>query len=144
MVSSRIQDKTGGQFGLSLDVINMAEWLASRNGAHSTVRVAFSERSCTNRRAPGKTRCLRLTQAERESILDHASLPDDLVARLIVETFRQANSRFTVEEVDVLQDKVEEVAHYAKGFVRRKLVRLVKKLSAIRSRMSGARYLFLR
>jgi hypothetical protein len=142
MVSHRIQIKPGGP----LDVINMAKWLASRTGVHAIVRFAFSESNRLNRRKPpGKTRCLKLTQAERESILDHASLPDDLVARLVIEKFEQANNRFTVGDIDVLGDKVEEAAHYARGSVRRRLMRVVKKLSDIRNAMSnGTRYLFLR
>ena len=129
---------------VNLDVINMADWLASRH-AISTVRAAFFPNSRPSRAQPGMTGCLTLTPAQPETILDHTSLPDDLVARLIIEKFGRANSRFMVVEVDVLQDKVEEAAHYTKGFVRRRLMGVAKKLLDIRSTMSnGARHLFLR
>lgn len=141
MVSHGNQVAQGGP----LDVINMANWLAVRTGVHSVLRFAFSQGNRISRRNPGKTRCLKLTQAEREAILDHASLPDGLIARLLIEKFEQANNRFTVEDIDVLADNVGEAAQHSRGLARCRLGRVVKKLTGIRNAMSrDDRYPFLR
>jgi hypothetical protein len=112
----------------------MADWLASRQrDDRSAVRVAFSEK-CLSRRKPEKTGCLKLTQAQRETILGYAALPDELVARLMIEEPGLRNSRFSVEDLNVLQERIRESAHYAKGSVRQRLKRLVKKLAETRSK----------
>ena len=87
----------------TVDIINMADWLASQQtDDNSAIRVAFSEQRRLSRRKPEKTGCLKLTQAQRETILDYAPLPDELVARLMIAG--QRISRLSVEEVNVLQE----------------------------------------
>ena len=76
-----------------VDIINMADWLASQQtDDKSAVRGAFSEKRRLGRRKPEKTDCLKLTPAQRETILDDAPLPDGLLARLMI-AFRRRTKR---------------------------------------------------
>src|ERR1700682_2200725 len=85
------------------DIINMADWLASQQtDDNSAVPVAFSEKRRLSRRKPEKAGCLKLTQAQRETTLEYAPLPDELVTRLMIAG--QRSSRFSVEELNVLQE----------------------------------------
>lgn len=119
---------------IPVEIINMADWVLSKQtDGDSTIRVAFSDKIRLSRRKPGNTGRLNLTLGQRRTILNHISLPDDLFARLIIEEFGHGISRFTVEQLNDLQNTVGEAAHYAKGFVRWKLMRVVENLSDIRS-----------
>jgi len=120
-----------------LDIINMADWLASKQADRvSTVRFAFSEKIRLSRHKPGNTGKPKLTRGQRRTILNHVSLPDEFFARLIIEEFGYKISRFTAQELIDLQKTIEEAAHYAKGLVRGKLLCVVEKLSDIRSKVS--------
>ena len=113
-------------------IINMADWLTChQRGARSGVRDAFRR---LRRRKLVKTSGLALTQGQCGTILDRISLPDELFARLLIEEFEQGTSQFTVDDLLVLQDKLEEAAYYAKGIVRWKLMCVVEKLSIVRSK----------
>jgi hypothetical protein len=116
-------------------IINMADWLTShQTRARSGVRDAFYENRRLSRRTPVKTSGLTLSQGQCRTILDRISLPDELFARLLIEEFEQGTSQFTVEDLFVLQDKLEEAAYYAKRIVRWKLMCVVEKLSNVRSK----------
>jgi hypothetical protein len=120
-----------------VDIINMADWLAARQeDGNSAVRAAISALSRLSRRKRGKTGRFRLTQAQRETILGHTSLPDELVARFIIEESGQRTIQLTADMLSLLQEKVREEALYAKGLVRRQLLRIVEKLSVFGSRLS--------
>jgi hypothetical protein len=116
----------------------MADWLAARQeGGNSMVRATFSAQGRLSRRKRGHTGRLRLSRAQRQTILAHTSLPDELVARFIIEESGQRTSRLSEAELSLLEEQVGEEALNARGSVRRQLLRIAEKLAAFRRRHSG-------
>jgi hypothetical protein len=77
---------------------------------------------------PSQRLALKLSGAQRHTILNYAELPADLAERLSVQP-DERGVQFTLDELDALLDRVEIAVHRAKGNEKQKVLRIVQKLA---------------
>src|SRR5262249_44116235 len=74
---------------------------------------------------------LRLSEAQRRTILKNADLPPHLAKGLSSQGAEETATRFTLDELDELLDRVEIAAYRAKGNEKQKVLRIVQKVAGL-------------
>jgi hypothetical protein len=74
---------------------------------------------------------LRLSEAQRRTILQYAELPPHLAKGLPSQGAEETATQFTLDELDELLDLVEIAAHRAKGNEKQKVLRIVQKVAGL-------------
>lgn len=73
---------------------------------------------------------LRLSEAQRQTILKYAELPAYLAERLSVHP-DEMGVQFTLDELDELLDRLEIAVYRAKGNEKQKVLRIVQKVAGL-------------
>ena len=74
---------------------------------------------------------LKLSEAQRRTVLKYAELPAHLANALSGQGAEQAATQFTLDELDELLDRVEIAVYRAKGNEKQKVLRIVQKVAGL-------------
>src|SRR5262249_47485483 len=74
---------------------------------------------------------LKISEAQRRTILKYADLPAHLEQVLSAQGAEASATPFTLDELDELLDRLEIAAYRAKGNERQKVLRIVQKVAEV-------------